>query len=65
MSTSIVIDEYKTQDFISVDHGSNKISLTIFKGMPKINTDIVMNIQQTEQLINDLTKRVLLIKKEK
>ena len=65
MSTNIVFNEMKYQEFISVDHGTEKISLSIFFAENKmVPVKVLLNLEHAYGLAVDILDRVQLLQKE-
>jgi hypothetical protein len=61
-STSIVIRSFTVEDFVSVDHGSGAVSLTLFQGKLQIGspgwaTTMELDPDQAEAIGKELINR--------
>lgn len=77
MSTTIILQEFKVEDFIivedfiNIDSGDLGITITKFNGKIKDSsgqsgcmTEILLNIEQAIDLMNELNYRIGLLKEE-
>lgn len=68
MSTIITIRTFEVRDFVSVDHGTKAVTLTIFRGQvqagsPGWSNEIELSPEQAEELGNELIRRAAMVKK--
>lgn len=60
--TIIELEERTLKDFISIEHGSDKISMTIFQGKFDRTTEVILKPIQAEVLADQLRSRAGLIR---
>lgn len=62
MATTIKLREFQVEDFISVEHGTEKVTFTIFNGKVTVGEpgwakQVELTPQQALDFANDLTRR--------
>jgi len=69
ISKSISLDKFEVEDFISIDSGDRAITITKFNGKIRVgetgwSSQILLNIDQAIELVNELDRRIKILKKE-
>lgn len=69
MSTNISVRKFEVEDFVSIDHGKEAVSLTIFKGKVQVGTpgwadEIVLSPDQAEEIGKELINRAEKVRKK-
>ena len=67
MATNIIIRKFEVQDFVSVDHGTENVTLTIFKGDMEVGTpgwakEIQLSPNQADELAHELLTRAVKVR---
>jgi len=68
MATNINIKKFEVEDFVSVDHGKESVSLTIFQGKIQVGTpgwanSLEFSPDQAETLGKELINRANMVRK--
>jgi hypothetical protein len=69
MTTNISVRKFEVEDFISIDHGKEAVSLTIFQGKVQVGTpgwanEIALSPDQAEAVGNELINRAKKVRKK-
>lgn len=69
MTTNISVRKFEVEDFISIDHGKEAVSLTIFQGKVQVGTpgwanEIALSPDQAEAIGKELINRAEKVRKK-
>lgn len=69
MTTNISVRKFEVEDFISIDHGKEAVSLTIFQGKVQVGTpgwanEIALSPDQAEEIGKELINRAEKVRKK-